>query len=111
MFKTHTEWNILASSIFQGIVSTTYNQMVEVYGQPVQLDITNTDGKVSVLWVIEFDNNQFAQVYLYKHHPDFTNPSVRDATFDWHIGGTNANIVNAVHGPIFDRFEFHKGPQ
>jgi hypothetical protein len=104
LFKTHNEKEInVNGTSLQGYVSTTYEKLVETFGEP-----TNSDGyKSDAEWEIEFievsDDEVIvkrtaATIYNWKDGKNYNGCNgmdVEDIT-DWHIGGNNKDVVKFV---------------
>lgn len=83
----------------QGHVTATYDQLVEVFGQP-HYDTPSGDGKVNTEWELEFYCNEYnrivtATVYDWKDF-DGGRRSRDGQPYDWHIGGHGREAVHAV---------------
>ena len=82
-FKTYRDFDMTS---LQGYVNTTYDKLVEVFGEPA----VYTGDKVTCEWSLKFADGTIATIYDYK----------TDCTpleeYDWHIGGFNAYAVKRV---------------
>lgn len=73
----------------QGTINTSYNRLVEVFGEPT--GFASDDGKVQAEWAIKFNDGTLATVYDWKE--DKSMYDVRE----WHIGGySDAAVMNVV---------------
>lgn len=77
--------NIDMSSL-QGHVKTTYNKLVEVFGEPHY----RGDGKVTCEWNLRFVDGTIATIYDYKCD------ETPMGEYEWHIGGYNNFAVKRV---------------
>lgn len=77
-----------SGSGFVGELNTTYDELVAVFGKPTFSDVCN---KVTVQWVLEFEDGTVATIYDYKM--DETPKGI----YAWHIGGFSATAAVRVH--------------
>ena len=88
-FKTYRDFDMTS---LQGYVNTTYDKLVEVFGEPNRY----SDSKVTCEWSIKFADGTIATIYDYK----------TDATpleeYTWHIGGFNNYAVKRVNEAVKD---------
>ena len=92
--------NINMTSL-QGKITTTYDKLVEVFGEPTKTDASPNE-KVNAQWSMEFKvpftddtgiedfHNVVATVYNWK---DGYIPTEK---YDWHIGGFDSEAVDCV---------------
>jgi hypothetical protein len=82
-----------------GKVTTTYDTLVEKFGEPTYDISDSADGKVCAEWTLDFrveteDGDDFdyvtATVYAWKES------SVPYGEYDWHIGGHDFTAVDCV---------------
>jgi|TARA_R110002126_G_scaffold270479_1_gene414291 hypothetical protein len=80
---------------FRGNVLTTYNDIVEVLGDPTQQNLD----KVNVEWDIEFivKNDDDTEREVIATIYDWKMPSVPYGLYVWHIGGNEPEAVDLVH--------------
>lgn len=83
-----------ANSSFKGYIETTYDKLVEKFGEPIQY---GEGDKVTVEWVIDFiDNETFkittATIYDWKQYEEGTPYDL----YNWHIGGFHHDAVDFV---------------
>lgn len=90
--------NICGTSLM-GKVTTTYDKLVEAFGEPTYDASHSADGKVVVEWTLDFrveteDGDDFdyvtATVYAWKES------SIPYGPYDWHIGGNDFTAVDCV---------------
>ena len=72
----------------QGYVHTTYDRLVEVFGQPTY---TEPGDKTTAEWILQFGNGTVATIYDYK---EYTTPA---GMYNWHIGGHDARAPYYVN--------------
>jgi len=70
----------------QGYVTTDYNTLVDVFGEP---DRRNGD-KVTAEWCLEFEDGTLATVYDWKMY------ETPYGQYQWHIGGDRRSAVDRV---------------
>lgn len=71
-------------SSLQGYITTTYDRLTRVFGQPVGGDKTTAE------WAIQFKDGTVATIYDWK---EFSTPV---GQYRWHIGGQNNRAVELV---------------
>jgi len=90
--------NINGTSL-QGKIETTYDKLVEAFGEPTYDISDSADGKVCAEWTLDFrveteDGDDFdyvtATVYAWKES------SIPYGEYDWHIGGHDFTAVDCV---------------
>jgi len=74
----------------QGYVTTDYNTLVDVFGEP---DRRNGD-KVTAEWCLEFEDGTLATVYDWKMY------ETPYGQYQWHIGGHNSDAVLHVQNTL-----------
>ncbi len=72
----------------QGYVHTTYDRLVEVFGQPTY---TGSGDKTTAEWILQFDDGLVATIYDYK---EYTTPA---DLYNWHIGGKDRIVARYVN--------------
>jgi hypothetical protein len=79
----------VVGTCLQGTVNTSYNRLVETFGEPT--GFASDDGKVQAEWAIKFNDGTLATVYDWKE--DKSMYDVRE----WHIGGhSQAAVMNVI---------------
>lgn len=74
----------------QGTVNTHYCTLVEVFGEPTFGTPTyGNDDKVTVEWVLEFQDGTVATIYDWKCRQT-------PGQYSWHVGGFNSDAVRRV---------------
>lgn len=79
-FTRFTDWNKMNGSCNQGMVETTYDKLVELFGEPERTDC----GKTQVEWDIEWSDGTITTIYDWKWYD--TEP---EEVPEWSIGGFN----------------------
>jgi len=75
---------------FRGSVFTTYDKLVQVFGNPdFGPDDTDAD-KVTCEWKLQFEDGTVATIY------DWKTGSTPFYEYEWHIGGKSAEAVDRV---------------
>ena len=88
MFKKIDVEDYITGTCYQGIVATSYNALVQVFGEP---NCSGDGYKTHCEWHLMFDNGTVATLYDWKE--DFFEES---KVIDWHIGGRNKDAVEAI---------------
>ena len=70
----------------QGYIETTYDELVNVFGQPTELE----GDKVTVEWILQFSDGTVATIYDWKLSKTPT------GYYPWHIGGKSQRAVELV---------------
>ena len=73
-------------SCLQGYIKTTYDELVNVFGEPTTLK----GDKVNVEWTILFSDGTVATIYDWKLSKAPMN------VYDWHVGGFSQRAVDCV---------------
>ena len=92
-YETDNE-HFCAGSSLRGYVTTTYYNLVEKFGEPIQY---GEGDKVTVEWTIEFMNEEtyelkYATIYDWKQYEEGTPYDL----YDWHIGGYSQDVVELI---------------
>jgi|Laugrespbdmm15sd_2_1035082.scaffolds.fasta_scaffold174599_1 hypothetical protein len=74
-------------SCLQGYIETTYDELVNMFGEPTELK----GDKTNVEWVIRFSDGTVASIYDWKLSE---NPT---GVYKWHIGGMSQRAVTCVN--------------
>jgi hypothetical protein len=78
----------------QGYVKATYDQLVEVFGEPDYLE-PSADGKVDTEWY--WVDEQYGPVTVYDWKQFDGGATSRSGNpYRWHIGGSNRSAVDVV---------------
>jgi len=78
----------------QGYVKASYDQLVEVFGDPTYSE-TSGDDKVDFEWILKFSDGTDATIYNWKDY-DGGLTARSNPEYEWHIGGHNAIAVSNV---------------
>ena len=79
----------VVGTCLQGTIKTSYNRLVETFGEPIRFAGENE--KVQAEWAIKFTDGTLATIYDWKE--DKSIYEVRE----WHIGGhSEAAVMNVV---------------
>ena len=78
----------ITGTCLQGTINTSYDRLVELFGEPTQLE---ADGKVQVEWVMKFTDGTLATIYDWKEN------QVPEGVTEWHVGGhTQHALYNVI---------------
>ena len=78
----------IAGTCLQGTINTSYDRLVELFGQPTQVE---ADGKVQVEWAMKFTDGTLATIYDWKEN------QVPEGVTEWHVGGhTQHALYNVI---------------
>lgn len=81
----------ISGTYLQGSVSTTYAQLVEIFGEPsCKAEDGYGDGKVTTEWVLNL-NGDAITIYDWKEYG-----IPREKITDWHLGSRSANTIIAL---------------
>ena len=86
-FKTIANKNRANGTSLQGYVTTTYDKLVELLGDPLP---GSSDGKTTCEWILEFEDNTIATIY------DWKLSSTPKNLYDWQIGGASLKALDYV---------------
>ena len=85
-----TEVSVGGTSL-QGYVKTTYDEIVEVFGEPRYT--SSGDDKVTAEWNLEFDvDGEYVTATIY----DWKLCGTPFVEYDWHIGGFSTQAAHVV---------------
>jgi hypothetical protein len=82
----NARFTFASGSCLQGYIKTTYDELVNVFGEPTTLE----GDKVNVEWTIKFSDGTIATIY------DWKLSTVPMGDYDWHIGGYTQRAVELV---------------
>lgn len=100
----------ICGTSLMGKVRTTYDNLVDAFGEPTYDASHSGDGKVIVEWTLDFrveteDGDDFdyvtATVYAWKE------ASIPYGEYDWHIGGNDFTAVDCVERVLATRAGVH----
>ena len=86
-YKVTNSYGDVSMTSFVGEVTTTYDTLVETFGEPI---LGSGDGKVSAEWVLKFADGQVATIY------DWKEKETPLGEYNWHIGGHKHIVVNRI---------------
>lgn len=88
MNYTRVEKEKRNNTSYQGIIKSTYTELVKFFGQPEEPSIYY--GKVRAEWVIEIAGCVIATIYDYKEDTPLRN------LLQWHVGGKTKDVHQLV---------------
>jgi hypothetical protein len=77
----------------KGHVKTTYNKLVETFGEPCINEGPSQWEKVTIEWILRFQDGSIVTIYDWKC---FGWQPTGDKEYEWHIGGHHASAVALV---------------
>lgn len=104
-FKVTQDYEVIAGSERWGFLNTTYNVLVELFGEPIK-----RDWEIDVEWYIIFEDGTVATIYNYKDGKNYLGSKGRDFKdiIRWNIGGFKASAVTLVHNAIKEHVAKYK---
>ena len=81
------DFNKASGTSYMGSVKTTYNRLVEIFGEPHLRD----GDKTTAEWVLEFQDGTIATIYDWKLSETPT------YEYNWHVGGFSKDAVDKVN--------------
>lgn len=91
MYKVIDDKGKANGTSLQGYVTTTYDALVSLLGQPLK---GSDDHKVTCEWILEFNNGDIATIY------DWKVSSTPKNLYNWQIGGFNHKAVDLLKEAI-----------
>ena len=81
-------------TFLQGYVQADYRKLKEIFGEPTESDGYKSDAE----WIIRLKSGEVATIYNYKDGKNYRGDEglTLDQITDWHIGGKNPSVVEAV---------------
>jgi hypothetical protein len=86
-FKPHRD---LSGTSYQGEFEATYDELVELFGAPINGPDSSLDDKVTCNWGIKFADGTIATIY------DWKESSTPRGVYSWHVGGTSPRATQLV---------------
>lgn len=86
-FKTIINKNRANGTSLQGYVTTTYDELVELLGDPLP---GSADGKSTCEWILEFEDDSIATIY------DWKLSSTPKNLYSWQVGGVSLKALDYV---------------
>lgn len=80
------------ASSLKGYVTTTRNILTQIFGEPNYGE--SGDGKITVEWILKFNNKHIATIYDWKQY-ELGTPAL-DEVYEWHIGGFSYEVVSMI---------------
>ena len=101
-FTTHNDTDIeTMGTSLQGVVRTTYRDLVEIFGKDTCIDTYKTDAE----WELIFSDNQVATIYNYKDGRNYLGEDGLDKKdiIDWHVGGKSKDVYYRIEEILTDK--------
>jgi hypothetical protein len=92
--KTTDNISALNGTSLQGYVLTTYDTLVELFGEGI-----GPGDKTTAEWVLEFDDGTVATIYDWK---EYETPM---GLYRWHVGGKQRTVVAMVEDVLDGKIE------
>ena len=91
----------------QGNVGATYQELVEVFGEPIRHEsdgTTHMSNKVDAEWRISFEDGTVATIYNYKNGLNYLGAEGKRVTqiSMWNVGGYDERAVTLVNDEVID---------
>ena len=99
--KTNTTYG----THLQGNVGATYQELVEVFGEPTRFEWSSeSDNKVDAQWAIKFEDGTIATIYNYKNGLNYLGAEGKRTSeiSMWNVGGHNERAVTLVNDEVID---------
>jgi len=92
MFITHNEGvneNAIYGSSLIGYVKCSYQELIDSFGEPLEIDLSTSDGKTDVEWDIEFQDGTYLHIYNWKNGKNYLGDDglETDQITEWNVGG------------------------
>lgn len=87
----------------QGYVTASYDDLVELFGEPTYAG--SYDGKVDFEWVLTIEGPDCAHVATLYNWKDYDNglEAQSNPFYEWHIGGHSSLVVSILQEHINER--------
>lgn len=82
-YNTTTDKFKANGTSLQGYMTTTFDRLVELLGEPLE---GSDDGKTTAEWILEFEG-EAATIY------DWKLKSTPKDLYDWHVGGRSMKVL------------------
>ena len=91
----------------QGNVGATYQELVEVFGEPIRHEsdgTTHMSNKVDAEWRISFEDGTVATIYNYKNGLNYLGAEGKRVSeiSMWNVGGYDERAVTLVNDEVID---------
>jgi len=97
--------NTIYGTHLQGNVGATYQELVEVFGEPTKFKWSEeSDNKVDAQWAIKFEDGTVATIYNYKNGLNYLGAEgkrVNEISM-WNVGGHSERAVFLVNEEVID---------
>ena len=89
----HARTKRVNGTSFRGTIKTTYNKLVETFGEPCIHNLPSMLDKVTIEWKLMFGDGTVATIYDWKN---YGSQPAKDEEYEWHIGGFVPDAVALV---------------
>jgi hypothetical protein len=99
--KTNTTYG----THLQGNVGATYQELVEVFGEPTRFEWSEeSDNKVDAQWAIKFEDGTIATIYNYKNGLNYLGAEGKRVSqiMMWNVGGYSERAVTLVNDEVIE---------
>ena len=109
-----TKTNDINGTHLQGNVGATYQELIQVFGEPKRYEsdgTTNLDNKVDVEWSIKFEDGTVATIYNYKNGINYMGAKgLRVTEMElFNIGGYDERAVILVNDEVIEwQYRLHQ---
>jgi|APGre2960657373_1045057.scaffolds.fasta_scaffold175025_2 hypothetical protein len=90
---------------YKGSLTTTYGQLIQVFGEPDRGPNDLSLDKVTCEWALKFEDGTVATLY------DWKTGYTPMGEYEWHIGGRNAEAVDHILSTYYAMFPLTKSNQ
>jgi len=97
--------NNISGTHLQGNVGATYQEMVEVFGEPTRFEWSDeSDNKVDAQWAIKFEDGTVATIYNYKNGLNYLGAEGKRLSeiSMWNVGGYDERAVTLVNDEVIE---------
>lgn len=91
--------DMLNGSHLQGQMDVSYHRLVQTFSEPNKWDLSDSDGKSDVEWIIEFEDGTIATIYDWKRGVNYCGPQEgipAEKNLRWNIGGHSIDAVQRI---------------
>lgn len=92
-FETVKSYADYSGGHLVGYFNATRREIESIFGAPTYTDNSESE-KVTVEWVVKFEDGTYATIYDWKRYEEGT-PKM-DEVYEWHIGGNDLNSARLV---------------
>jgi len=103
-----TKINDISGTHLQGNVGATYQELVEVFGEPTYFKesdfFTDFDNKIDAQWAIKFEDGTVATIYNYKNGLNYLGAEGKRLSqiMMWNVGGYSERAVTLVNDEVIE---------